>query len=52
MGRTCYLYGGTEPYKKSSRCSGRRKKTEGQAELKWEDVMEDGGEKLEEFRKE
>ena len=32
MGRTCYWYGGTEPYKKSSRCSGRRKKTEEQAE--------------------
>ena len=34
MGRTCYLYGGTESYKKSSRCSGRRKKTEGQVETK------------------
>jgi len=32
MGRTCYSYGGTERYKKSSRCSGRRKKTERQAE--------------------
>ena len=32
MGRTCYSYGRTESYKKSSRCSGRRKKTEGQAE--------------------
>jgi len=28
MGRTCYLYGGTKRYKKSSGCSGRRKKTE------------------------
>ena len=33
MGRTCYLYGGTESYKKSPRCSVRRKKTEGQAEI-------------------
>jgi len=32
MGRTCYLYGGTERYKKSSGCSGKRKETEGQAE--------------------
>jgi len=31
MGRTCYSYGGTERYKKSSHRSGRRKKTEGQA---------------------
>ena len=57
MGRTCYSYGGTEPYKKSSRCSGRRKKTKGQAETKigrwcdgrWQEV---GGEKLEECCKE
>ena len=28
MGRTCYLYVGTERYKKRSGCSGRRKKTE------------------------
>jgi hypothetical protein len=34
MGRTRYSYGGTEPYKKSSSCSGRRKKTKGQAETK------------------
>jgi len=34
MGRTCYWYGGTERYKKSSGCSGRRKKTKGQAETK------------------
>ena len=27
MGRTCYSYGGTESYKTSPRCSGRRKKT-------------------------
>jgi len=33
MGRTCYSYGGREPYRKSSRCSG-RKKTEGQAKTK------------------
>ena len=32
MGRTCYWYGGTERYMKSSGCCGRRKKTEGQAE--------------------
>jgi len=43
MGRTCYWYGGTEQYKKSSRCSGRRKKTGGRPKLRWEDdVMEDG----------
>ena len=34
MGRKCYSYGGTEPYKKSSRCSGRKKKTKDQAETK------------------
>jgi len=32
MGRTCYWYGGTERYRKSSGCGGRRKKAEGQAE--------------------
>ena len=32
MCRTCYSYGGTERYNKSSRCSGRRRKTEEQAE--------------------
>ena len=40
MGRTCYSYVGTEPYKKSSRCSGRRKNTEGQVETemgRWRD---------------
>ena len=40
MGRACYSYGGTERYKKSSGCSGRRKKTEGQAETemgRWRD---------------
>jgi hypothetical protein len=43
MGRTCYSYGGTERYKKSYRCSGRRKKTEGQAETEMgRRVMEDG----------
>jgi len=57
MGRTCYSYGGTEPYQKSSRCSGGRKKTEGQAETKmgrWCDgrCQEIGGEKLEECCKE
>jgi len=36
------LYGGTDPYKKSSRCSGRRKKTRGRPKLRWEDgVVED-----------
>ena len=49
MGRTCYWYGGTEPYKKSSGCTGRRKKTEGQAETemgRWCDgrCQEIGGE--------
>jgi molybdenum-dependent DNA-binding transcriptional regulator ModE len=34
MDRSCYLYGGTEPYKKSSRCSGGRKKTGGHAQTK------------------
>jgi len=58
MGRTCYSFGGTEPYKKSSCCSSRRKKTEEQAETKmgrwcdgrWCDgrCQEGGGEKLEE----
>ena len=53
MDRTCYLFGGTEPYKKRPRCSGRRKKTKGQAETKmgrWCDgrCQEIGGEKLEE----
>ena len=51
MGRTCYSYGGTERYKKSSRCSDRRKKTERQGETemgrwcdgRWQEV---GGEKL------
>jgi len=39
---TCYSYGGTEPYKKSSCCSGGRRKTEGQAETKMgRGVMED-----------
>ena len=57
MGRTRYSYGGTETYKKSSRCSGRRKKTEGQAETmmgRWCDgrCQEVGGEKLEECCKE
>jgi len=32
MEGTCYSYGGTERYEKSSGCSGRRKKTEGQTE--------------------
>jgi len=46
-----------EPYKKSSRCSGRRKKTDGQAETKmgrWCDgrCQEVGGEKLKECCKE
>ena len=45
------MYGGTERYKKSSRCSGRRKKTEGQAETemgRWYDGRCDevGGQKL------
>jgi hypothetical protein len=49
----CYSYGGTEFYKKSSRCSGRRTKTEGQAEIemvRWCDgrYQEVGGKKLEE----
>jgi len=57
MGRTYYSYGGTERNKKSSGCSGRRKKTEGQAETKvgrWYDgrCEEVGGEKLEEWCKE
>ena len=57
MVRTCYSYGGTEPYNKSFRCSGRRKETEGQAETKmgrWCDgrYQEVGGEKLEECCKE
>jgi len=57
MGRTRYSYGGTESYKKNSRCSGRRKKTEGQAEIemgRWYDgrCQEVGGEKLEECCKE
>ena len=38
MGRACYSYGGTEPYKKSSRCSGRRKKTKG-AGRNWDGKM-------------
>jgi len=32
MGTTCYSHGGTERYKNSSCCCGRRKKTEGQVE--------------------
>ena len=57
MDRTCYSQGGTEPYKKSSRFSGGRKKTEGQAETemgRWCDgrCQEVGGEKLEEWCKE
>jgi len=57
MGRTHCLYGGTEPYKKSSHCSGRSKKTKGQTETKmgrWCDgrCQEAGGEKFEECRKE
>jgi hypothetical protein len=57
MGRTCYSYGGTEPYKKSSCCSGGRKKTKRQTETKmgrWCDgrCQEVGGEKLEECCKE
>ena len=57
MGRTCYSYGGTESYKKSSSCSGRRKKTEGQAEIEMGRqcdgrCQEVGGEKLEECCKE
>ena len=54
MGRTCYWYGGTERYKKSSGCGGRREKTEGQAETemgRWCDGrwLEVGGEELEEW---
>ena len=57
MGRPYNSYGGTEHYKKSSCCTGRRKKTEGQAETKmgrWCDgrCQEVGGEKLEECCKE
>ena len=57
MGRTCYSYGGTERYKKSSGCCGRRKKTEGQAETVMRRLCdgrceEVGGEKLEEWCKE
>jgi len=57
MGRACYWYGGTERYKKSSLCSGTRKKTGGLAETKmgtWCDgrCEEVGGEKLEECCKE
>ena len=57
MGRTRYSYGGTERHKNSSRCSGRRKKTEGQAETKMGRLcdgrcQEVGGEKLEECCKE
>ena len=57
MGRTCYLYVGTESYKKSPRCSGRRKKTEGQAEIEMGRrcdgrCQEVGGEELEECCKE
>jgi hypothetical protein len=57
MGRTCYSNGGTELYKKSSRCGGIRKKTEGQAKTKmgrWSNgrCQEVGGEKLEEYCKE
>jgi len=45
MGRACYSFGGTEPYKKISRCSGRRKKTNGQTETKMgRGVMEDARE--------
>jgi len=52
--RPCYSYGGTEPYKKSSLCSGRRKKIKGQGETKmgrWCDgrCQEVGGQKLEEY---
>jgi hypothetical protein len=46
MGRTCYSYGGTEPYKKSSRCSDRRKKTEGQPNLRWEDDVTEDARKM------
>ena len=57
MGRTCYWYEGTERYKKSFRCNGRRKKREEQAEAKvgrWCDgrCQEVGGEELEECCKE
>ena len=57
MDRTYYSHGGTQPYKKSSHCSGRRKKTEGQAETKMGRLcdgrcQEVGGEKLEECCKE
>jgi len=53
----CYSYGGTEHYKKSSRCSGRSMKTEGQAETKMGRrcdgrCQEGGGDKLEECCKE
>ena len=33
----------TECYKKSSCCSGRRKKTEGRVKLRWEDGVMEGG---------
>jgi len=57
MGRTCYSYGGTELYKKSSCCNDRRKMTKGQAKTKkgrWCDgrCQEAGAEKLEECCKE
>ena len=57
MGRTYYSQGGTESYEKSPRCSVRRKKTEGQAEIEMGRrcdgrCQEVGGEKLEECWKE
>jgi len=47
IGRTCYWYGGTERYRKSSGCSGRRKETERQAETKLGNgLKEDATQKL------
>ena len=42
MGRTCYWYGGTERYKKSSGCVVEGRRQRGRPKLRWEDgVMGD-----------
>jgi hypothetical protein len=46
MGTTCHSTGGTEPCKKSPRCSSRKKKERGRAKLRWEKGVMDDARKL------
>jgi hypothetical protein len=46
MGWTCHSTGGTEPCKKSPRCSSRRKKQRGRPKLRWKDGVKEDARKL------